>query len=72
MACFVGAGTGGFVGAAPPPCHFPPPCAPWMAEPPLCALQGAWALATGQAISLSEQALVDCSWKYGNNGGGGL
>lgn len=32
------------------------------------AMQGAWQLATGQALSLSEQQLVDCSWKYGNNG----
>jgi hypothetical protein len=32
------------------------------------AMQGAWQLATGQALSLSEQQLVDCSWNYGNNG----
>jgi hypothetical protein len=32
------------------------------------AMQGAWHLATGQTLSLSEQQLVDCSWEYGNNG----
>lgn len=32
------------------------------------AMQGAWYLATGQVLSLSEQQLVDCSWDYGNNG----
>jgi hypothetical protein len=32
------------------------------------AMQGAWHLATGQTLSLSEQQLVDCSWNYGNNG----
>lgn len=31
-------------------------------------MQGAWNLATGQTLSLSEQQLVDCSWNYGNNG----
>eukprot|EP00775_Hariotina_reticulata_P008341 gene8341-8525_t len=32
------------------------------------AMQGAWYLATGQVLGLSEQQLVDCSWNYGNNG----
>jgi hypothetical protein len=31
-------------------------------------MQGAWHLATGEVLSLSEQQLVDCSWQYGNNG----
>jgi hypothetical protein len=31
-------------------------------------MQGAWHLATGQALSFSEQQMVDCSWNYGNNG----
>lgn len=36
------------------------------------AMQGAWYLATGEALSLSEQQIVDCSWDYevsGCNGG---
>ena len=36
------------------------------------AMEGAWAIKTGELISLSEQQLVDCSKKYGNmacNGG---
>jgi hypothetical protein len=35
-------------------------------------MQGAWYLATGQALSLSEQQIVDCTWDYdvsGCNGG---
>lgn len=32
------------------------------------AMEGAWAVAKGQLISLSEQQLVDCSKKYGNLG----
>lgn len=34
-------------------------------------MEGAWNAATGEAVSLSEQQLVDCSWDYGNNGCGG-
>ena len=30
------------------------------------AMEGAWAIKTGELISLSEQQLVDCSKKYGN------
>jgi C1A family cysteine protease len=37
------------------------------------ALEGAHFIATGDLVSLSEQQLMDCSWKYGNlSCGGGL
>lgn len=32
------------------------------------AIEGAWAIKHGQFISLSEQHLIDCSSRYGNNG----
>jgi C1A family cysteine protease len=36
-------------------------------------MEGAHFLKTGQLVSLSEQQLMDCSWKYGNlSCGGGL
>ena len=31
------------------------------------AMEGAWARATGQLVSLSEQQLIDCSQAYGNH-----
>ena len=37
------------------------------------ALEGAHFIATGELVSLSEQQLMDCSWKFGNlSCGGGL
>lgn len=37
------------------------------------ALEGGHFIATGELVSLSEQQLMDCSWKYGNlSCGGGL
>jgi cathepsin L len=37
------------------------------------ALEGSHFIATGQLVSLSEQQLMDCSWKFGNlSCGGGL
>jgi KDEL-tailed cysteine endopeptidase len=32
------------------------------------AMEGAWAIAKGKLVSLSEQQLIDCSKKYGNLG----
>eukprot|EP00798_Chlamydomonas_sp_ICE-L_P009940 gene9940-7810_t len=31
-------------------------------------MQGAWFMATGEAVSLSEQQFVDCSWEFGSDG----
>ena len=37
------------------------------------SMEGAHFIATGELLSLSEQQLMDCSWKYGNlSCGGGL
>jgi cathepsin L len=35
------------------------------------AMSGAWAVATGQVRALSQQQMVDCAWRAGNNGCGG-
>merc|ERR1712084_111500 len=35
------------------------------------SLEGAWQIATGKLVSLSEQQLVDCASKFGEQGGNG-
>ena len=32
------------------------------------AMEGAWAIATGNLVNLSQQELMDCSWSYGDFG----
>ena len=32
------------------------------------SIEGAWFLKTGDMIPISEQAFMDCSWGFGNNG----
>lgn len=32
------------------------------------ALEGAWAIKTGKLLSLSEQNILDCSWRFGEQG----
>lgn len=34
-------------------------------------MSGAWAVATGRVRALSQQQMVDCAWRTGNNGCGG-
>ena len=51
---------------APPACAStaaaaPAPCRSFAATG---AMEGAWWLSTGQAVSLSEQQILDCSWGY--------